>query len=186
MTVSAVVVSALIVVATIALTSIAASASIGKDVQDDNSWTSALFPFAAKTSVINYDTNTIKINGGKSADEENLEFVFDVFKNEYLSADGKVIIKGDNNEKVVAPGASVVEDEAAFTIENVGDTEATCDLDFYCEFNSSEIPLNFKLIDPEGNYLLGSESEYDDALKINDVDQSQTLSPGQKLTYHFP
>lgn len=75
---------------------------------------------------------------------------------------------------------------STFTISNESGQTVDVDFQFTCEFNDDAIPLHFKVIDPQNNYLLGSEDSFEDPLKINNIKQSRSIASGEVQTYQFP
>lgn len=159
----------------------AAFASVSSDQNEVN-----LNPKSVQFNSQNVATITNRNVADVTNSDEKLDLNFDVFKVEYKNDSDEIIVKSDNGEKVVAPGTDVAEDNATFTIENYSEAKLDIDCDFYNEFSEDAVPLEIKMIGPDGRYYVGSETEYDDPLKINNVSTKHTVMPGETFTYQFP
>lgn len=107
----------------------------------------------------------------------------ELFRIEYRNEQGEVVVKGKNADNVVAPGTSVSYDVRLRNNEDVI-------IDFvmlpFVEFlNESPVPVEFKIVDDYGNYILGSETAWVSAKNTNDFIHKGSIHPGEIYTYHI-
>ena len=104
-------------------------------------------------------------------DDEDLEIegIVDIFKAEYTK-DGQVIIKSNDGDKVIAPGAENVGD---FKIVNKSGKALTYRFTASLEFKSEsgttyiqDLPMQYKMV-KDGNYILGDTDTWVDSEHFN-------------------
>ena len=107
----------------------------------------------------------------------------ELFRMEYANETGDITVRGTNGENVVAPGTTIDYD---LRLRNRDD----CIIDFVMVpdvsyFTSQAVPVQFKMVDTYGNYILGSETQWADADQINAMAHRGTVHPGEVYTYHI-
>ena len=100
-----------------------------------------------------------------------------LFSSEYVNGENKVTIASQNGDKVIAPGYETFYEFALYNNGNMAVVHET-DLDFKLKVANSELenytfPLKVRLYDTEGNYLIGSKTEW-----IPVEDASVAFHPG--------
>jgi len=111
-----------------------------------------------------------------------LDGSIELFRIEYENSSGEVTVQGVNADNVVAPGTTVGYD---VRLRNNDD----CIIDFLMtptvEFLSDDIvPVEFKIIDDYGNYILGGEDFWSSADGMNALAHKGSIHPGEVFTYH--
>lgn len=106
----------------------------------------------------------------------------ELFKIEYANETGEITVKGENTDSVIAPGTSVDYD---IRLRNAD----TVIIDFLMaprvEFYGGEsIPVEFKIIDSHGNYILGTENTWATAEQLSAFAHRSSIHPGETYTYH--
>lgn len=106
----------------------------------------------------------------------------EIFSIRYDNASGETTVHSSNGAKVLAPG---VGGSYSFELENTGDVSLDCTMEMNAWFSDSEypIPIYVRVTDHQGNFLLGSESEMVDVLRLNEVSESGTVAAGHVLPY---
>ena len=111
-----------------------------------------------------------------------LDGSIELFRIQYSNTEGEIVVEGINGENVVAPGTSVGYD---IRLRNNDDIVIDFMMCPTVEFLTKDIvPVEFKVIDDYGNYILGSENtwvSYDD---MNNLQHKGTIHPGEVFTYH--
>ena len=113
----------------------------------------------------------------------NMSENIDVFSIYYENEQGDITVKGNNGEKVIAPGTDV-----SYTIR-VRNADRFA-LDYFFEprlvFTSAyELPLLVRIIDPDDNYILGSASEWATLEELNGVSHKGMLERSESAEYVF-
>lgn len=124
----------------------------------------------------------VELIGGKG---EVYHKEIQVFYAEYDN-DGKITVKSEFGDKVVAPGT---ENSYDLYVRNVGkvpisyileaESRVTVDVDG----EQIEIPVEASFYTPRGSYLLGGEESLDNLGKLDGVCDSSGLSPGHQAKY---
>ena len=110
------------------------------------------------------------------------EGVIELFRIEYSNAQGEITVQGANADNVVAPGTSVNYDiRLRNNDEVVIDFLMTPTVDF---LTADEVPVEFKIIDDYGNYILGSDTHWVGAAEMNALAHKGSIHPGEVFTYH--
>lgn len=100
--------------------------------------------------------------------------------------DGKITVKSDFGDQVVAPGT---ENSYDLYVRNVGKVpisyvlEAESHITVDVNGKQTEIPIKANFIAPNNNYLLGKENETDSLAKLDGVKDSSGLSPQHQAKY---
>lgn len=107
----------------------------------------------------------------------------ELFRVEYANDSGEITVRGSNGQNVVAPGTAVDYD---LRLRNHDD----CIIDFVMTpsvefFTEDAIPVQFKLMDTYGNYILGSEEEWAGAAQLGMLQHKGSVHPGEVFTYHI-
>ena len=124
----------------------------------------------------------VELIGGKG---EIYHKEIQVFCAEYDN-DGKITVKSDYGNQVVAPGT---ENSYDLYVRNVGNVpisyvlEAQSRITVDVNGKQTEIPIKANFIDPNNNYLLGKENEADSLAKLDGVKDSSGLSPQHQAKY---
>lgn len=110
--------------------------------------------------------------------ETNVE----IFRVSYENGEGKVTVNSGRGDKVLAPGT---ENEYIFTLQNTGNVGLDYTLTMEAYFSDGEkiIPVVARLVDYEGNYLVGSADGYADVLELNKVLVEESISAGYVAPY---
>ena len=106
----------------------------------------------------------------------------ELFSIAYSNAAGEITVEGMNGQKVVAPGTTVDYD---VRLKNQDDVI----IDFVMApnveyFTSDAIPVQFKVMDTFGNYILGDEDTWVSAEEMNLLSHKGSIHPGEVYTYH--
>ena len=106
----------------------------------------------------------------------------ELFRIQYANESGEITVQGINGDNVVAPGTSV---EYAIRLRNNDDRV----LDFVMiptvEFlTDDKVPVEFKIVDDYGNYILGSRTEWVGADEMNALAHKGSIHPGEVFSYH--
>ena len=107
----------------------------------------------------------------------------ELFRVEYSGADGNITVRGTNGENVVAPGTQI---DYALRLRNRDE----CIIDFVMTpsveyFTEDAVPVQFKIMDNYGNYILGSENEWATGDQMNGLAHKGTVHDGEVYTYHI-
>ena len=125
-------------------------------------------------------------NPGFQVEDENTiwsgQTDVEIFRASYENGEGKVTIQSGNGDQVIAPGTS---NEYNFTLHNTGNVALDYTLRVEAYFSNGEyaIPVEARLVDYTGQYLVGSADSYADVLDLNDVDISGSISAGYIAPY---
>ena len=107
----------------------------------------------------------------------------ELFRVEYANAEGEITVRGTNGENVVAPGTDINYD---LRLRNHDD----CIIDFVMVpsvefFTDEEVPVEFKMVDAHGNYILGGENEWASAQQLGALVHKGSIHPSEVFTYHI-
>lgn len=105
-----------------------------------------------------------------------------IFKVSYQNGDSIVTALSQNGDKIIAPGAA---NDYAFVLNNTGNTAVayTMSVEAYISDNITSIPVQVKLKDYTGRYLVGSENQWQSVFDLNNISDSATLAAGYHTTY---
>lgn len=110
------------------------------------------------------------------------EGTIELFRIEYSNEKGEVTVQGLNADNVVAPGTSVSYD---IRLRNNDDVIIDFLMTPTVEFlTGDEVPVEFKIMDDYGNYILGSDTEWADSDGMNQLAHKGSIHPGEVFTYH--
>ena len=106
----------------------------------------------------------------------------ELFRIEYANAEGEITVQGLNADNVVAPGTTVSYDiRLRNNDEIVIDFLMTPDVDF---LTGDEVPVEFRIKDDYGNYILGDDETWVGADDMNSLYHKGSIHPGEVFTYH--
>lgn len=107
----------------------------------------------------------------------------ELFKISYENASGEITVSGTNGQNVVAPGTQVDYD---IRLRNRDDAAIQYVLIPQVTYLTDEaIPLQVKLSDNYGNYLLGSDDQWVSVDALNDITHKGAIHQGELCTYHL-
>ena len=111
-----------------------------------------------------------------------MEGIIELFRIEYSNQEGELTVQGVNGENVVAPGTSVGYD---IRLRNKGDVVIDFMMCPAVEFlTKDKVPVEFKVKDDFGNYILGSDNTWVSSNDMNALAHKGTIHPGEVFTYH--
>ena len=101
----------------------------------------------------------------------------ELFRMEYENESGEVTVSSQNGDKLVAPGTK---NTYTFTLQNTGKIalDYTMTMEAYFTMGINTIPLNARLLDHKGNYVLGDENGMADIMELNNVSVTDSISSG--------
>ena len=106
----------------------------------------------------------------------------ELFRIEYENELGEITVQGLNADHVVAPGTSVDYDLRLRNNEDVIiDFLMTPSVEFLTE---DPVPIQFKILDNYGNYILGSDTQWGTSDDMNNLAHKGSIHPGEVFTYH--
>lgn len=132
------------------------------------------------------DPTTKPTNPGFQVEDENTVWEgqtnVEIFRVSYENGEGQVTIQSGKGDKIIAPGT---ENEYTFTLKNTGDVglDYTLKMEAYFSDGEKMIPVQARVVDYQGNYLLGSENSYADVLELNNVSEKGSISAGYVAPY---
>lgn len=107
----------------------------------------------------------------------------ELFKIEYANETGDITVQGANGQNVIAPGTTVSYDIRLRNREDVTiDFLMTPQIRY---LTGNPVPLQVKLSDSYGNYLLGSDTEWVSVDELNSVAHKGAIHQGEVFTYHL-
>lgn len=110
------------------------------------------------------------------------EGIIELFRIEYENEHGEITVQGVNADNVVAPGTTVNYD---IRLRNNDDVVIDFAMIPTVEFLSDdEVPVEFKVIDSYGNYILGDENTWVTPDDMNGLYHKGSIHPGEVFTYH--
>ena len=122
------------------------------------------------------DKYTVDLGMGEPVGE------IELFRIEYENGLGEITVRGLNADNVVAPGTSVSYD---LRLRNNDDMDIdflmTPTVDF---LTGDPVPVEFRIMDDYGNYVLGDETHWTGAEAMNELVHKGSIHPGEVFTYH--
>lgn len=144
-----------------------------------------LILFLLSTVLVGSQLHRITTRDRYTVDMElsNPDSSVELFRIEYANAQGEITVHGANGEKVVAPGTQIDYD---LRLRNHDD----CIIDFVMVpsvefFTGDKVPVEFKMVDGSGNYILGGEETWANAEQLGTVVHKSSVHPGEVYTYHI-
>ena len=111
-----------------------------------------------------------------------LDGSIELFRIEYENASGEITVQGVNAENVVAPGTAVGYDVRLRNNDDVIIDFLMCPT---VEFlTGDEVPVEFKVVDDYGNYILGDGETWATPADMNGLNHKGSIHPGEVYTYH--
>lgn len=106
----------------------------------------------------------------------------EIFSIHYDNATGETTVRSQDGTKVLAPGTG---NTYAFTLENTGNVPLQYTLEMDAWFSDTEypIPVVVTVTDYHGDYLLGSDGEMVDVLRLSEVQEEGTIDAGYLQPY---
>ena len=110
------------------------------------------------------------------------EGTIELFRIEYANEQGEITVQGLNADNVVAPGTSVNYD---IRLRNNDDVIIDFMMIPTVEYlTGDQVPIEFKVIDSYGNYILGDEDTWVGSDDMNNLGHKGSIHPGEVFTYH--
>ena len=107
----------------------------------------------------------------------------ELFCIQYENELGEVTVRGVNGDDVIAPGTSMDYDvRLRNNDEVIIDFVMAPEVEF---LTGDAVPIEFKLQDAYGNYILGSDTQWASADGMNALTHKGTIHPGEVYTYHI-
>ena len=106
----------------------------------------------------------------------------ELFRIEYENESGEITVQGVNGQNVVAPGTAV-----NYDIRLRNNDEVVIDFVMLptVEFlNGDSVPVEFRIKDTYGNYILGDDSTWVSSDNMNALEHRGSIHPGEVFTYH--
>lgn len=108
----------------------------------------------------------------------------ELFKVSYENGEGQVTVQSSNGDKIVAPGTS---NSYTFSLQNTSDMGLDYDIEveayFTIEGGDQNVPVQLRLWDQNGNYLIGSPDDYEDLSDVNVAEGEGSVSAGYIVPY---
>ena len=115
--------------------------------------------------------------------KSNMDEELDVFSITYHNASGEITVNGTDGAKVIAPGTAV---EYTVRLRNTDKVAIDYTLMPKLEFLSEhKIPIEVRLLDTEGNYLVGDAKTWVMIEELNGIEEKATLAKGKTMEYIF-
>lgn len=111
-----------------------------------------------------------------------LDGSIELFRIEYENESGEITVQGLNADNVVAPGTTVSYD---LRLRNNDDVV----IDFVMLpsvtfLTGDAVPVEFKIMDDYGNYILGDANTWVSSDDMNGLEHRGSIHPGEVFTYH--
>ena len=127
--------------------------------------------------------NYIKVDEHDFGVKSNIEKDLNLFDIQYMNETGEVTVVGASNQKVLAP---CVSEEFTIRFRNTDKVAIDYELTTKVEYSSEyKIPLMVRLLDQEGNYLIGDAKNWVKLEDINDFNMNETLVKRESAEYYF-
>ncbi len=106
----------------------------------------------------------------------------EIFRLTYAGTDGHLTVCADGENKVIAPGTA---NTYTFTLKNTADMALNYEMSITAQVIGTEltIPVQVRLWDYEGNYLLGDENKRVPFLQMDGVRVASSLEAGYGAIY---
>ena len=129
---------------------------------------------------------TVPANPGFEVEDENTVWEgqtdVEIFRVSYENGEGQITVHSGKGDKVIAPGT---ENEYTFTLKNTGNVglDYTLEMEAYFSDGENMIPVEARVVDYRGNYLVGSADSFADVLELNKVSETGSISAGYVAPY---
>lgn len=106
----------------------------------------------------------------------------DLFRVQYENDQKVVTVCGNDGDEVIAPGT---ENDYTFWLKNTsnGTADYEMSVEAYMTSGEAEIPVKARMKNDGGDYLLGSEEQWDEVLALNGVSDKATLGANRYARY---
>lgn len=106
----------------------------------------------------------------------------EIFKVSYENGEGVVTVNSNNGDKLLAPGT---ENEYTFWLKNTGNVPVhyTIETEAYYSNNNYAIPVEVRMKDYYGHYLLGDQEKWDEVMRLNEISDSAALDRNSYASY---
>lgn len=120
--------------------------------------------------------------------KSNMDAELDIFSASYQNAKGEIVIEGADGEKVIAPGSHV-----DYTVRLRNKDSVAIDYTLIAEIKllnaptdkQLELPLEFRILDPEDNYIAGDAKTWVDRAALDGLSHSGTILREESAEYIF-
>lgn len=114
--------------------------------------------------------------------EWRTETAVDIFSVSYSNDKGELTVKSHTKDKLLAPGTEQAYD---FRVRNSYTDNIKYTLTAEASFSDSGkiIPVRVRFSDYEGNYFIGSGSEWADPMELNLLSDTRTVAPDHYIRY---
>lgn len=156
---------------------------------EELTWSNQISPSASGSaiseSVYEPKDNQVLIPGFEVYDENTLwstETDVEIFKISYINGEGVVTVNSEREDNLLAPGT---QNEYKFWLKNTGNVTVSYTMAAEAYFSNNEypIPVEVRIKDYDGNYLLGGTEAWDDVLRLNEVTDTASLGPNSYANY---
>lgn len=108
----------------------------------------------------------------------------ELFKASYENDKGEITVQSANGEDIIAPGTS---NSYTFSLQNTGDTglDYTIEVEAYFAIEGGDqgVPVQLRLSDYNGNYLIGGPNSFEDLSDVNTASGNGSVSAGYIVPY---
>lgn len=108
----------------------------------------------------------------------------ELFKASYENDKGEITVQSANGEDIIAPGTS---NSFTFSLQNTGDTglDYTIEVEAYFAIEGGDqgVPVQLRLSDYNGNYLIGGPNSFADLSDVNTASGNGSVSAGYIVPY---
>lgn len=111
-----------------------------------------------------------------------LDGSIELFRIEYANESGELTVRGINADNVVAPGTTV-----SYDIRLRNNDDVVIDfvmLPSVTFLTGDAVPVEFKIMDDYGNYILGDANTWVSSDDMNALAHKGSIHPGEVFTYH--
>lgn len=125
----------------------------------------------------------IKVDDRAVSMRSSMDETLSVFAMQYKNETGEITVKGNDGEKVIAPGT-----EIEYTLRLRNTDKVALDYVFVpdVKFTSEhKLPILVRLLDPEDKYVIGNETTWVPIDQIGDIEENGTLMTNQTAEYVF-
>ena len=120
--------------------------------------------------------------------KSNMDAELDIFSATYKNERGEIVIQGADGDKVIAPGSKV-----DYTVRLRNKDTVAIDYTLIATIKTVnapageqlEIPLEFRILDPEDNYIAGDAKTWVDRTVLDGLSHNGTIMRGKSAEYVF-
>lgn len=121
--------------------------------------------------------------------KSNMDTELDIFSVTYKNKTGEITVEGLDGEKVIAPGTDV---DYTIRLRNKDNIAIDYTLIVHVELlendklpNGYDIPLLYRMLDPDDNYLAGDAKTWADGQSLDGLADNGTIARGESSEYLF-